>query len=69
MTAAALSLKFWPYILAAVAAVVGGWKLRQSGVNSEQAKQAAGKLAAAERKAAGMTDDQARAEAMKWAKR
>jgi hypothetical protein len=38
MSAAAPLLKFWPYILAAVAAAVGGWKLRQSGVNSERAK-------------------------------
>lgn len=81
-TAVALVLKFWPYIVAAAAAVIAGWKLRQSGVNSERAKQSAERLAAAEdrlemdreataaeRKAAGMTDDEAKAEAMKWSRR
>jgi outer membrane murein-binding lipoprotein Lpp len=67
-------------ILAAfVATYVKG---RLSGAKLERQKQAAGNLAAAEdrlemdreataaeRNAAGMTDDEARAEAMKWAKR
>lgn len=55
---------------------------RLSGARLERDKQAAGNLAAAEdrlemdreataaeRKAAGMTDDEARVEAMKWARR
>ncbi|MER8793977.1 hypothetical protein NKH75_07180 [Mesorhizobium sp. M0984] len=77
-----LILQFWPYIVAAIVAGLSAWRIRQSGVNSEQNKQIAGKLAAAEdrlemdreataaeRLAAGLTDDQARAEASKWAKR
>lgn len=75
-------LQFWPYIVGAIVAGFSAWRLRQSGVNSERAKQTAGKLAAAEdrlemdreataaeRKAAGMSYDEARAEAEKWAKR
>lgn len=70
-------------IAAVIAAIAGAWlKGRSSGVKSERAKQTAGKLAAAEdrlemdreatdieRLAAGMTDEQARDEAMKWSKR
>lgn len=38
----ALLAPFWPYIVGIVLAVLAGagWKLRQSGVNSERAKQA-----------------------------
>ncbi|RWN31744.1 hypothetical protein [Mesorhizobium sp.] len=73
-------------IMAIFAAVVGGLGLYVAGginrAKKEAAKQAAGKLAAAEdrlemdreataaeRQAAGMTDDAARKEAEKWAKR
>lgn len=35
----ALLLQFWPQILAAISVVFVGWKLRQSGINSERAKQ------------------------------
>ncbi len=78
----ALALQHWPAIVAAVVAVFGGWKLRQSGVNAERARQAREKLAAAEdrlemhreattaeRRTAGMSDDEARKEAMRWAER
>lgn len=78
----ALALQYWPAIVGAVVAVFGGWKLRQSGVNAERARQAREKLAAAEdrlemhseattaeRWAAGMSEDEARKEAMRWAKR
>jgi hypothetical protein len=37
----ALLLQFCPYILGAVAAVFGAWKIRQSGVNAERNKQRA----------------------------
>lgn len=37
----AILLQFWPYIVGAVAVLFGAWKIRQSGVNSERAKQAA----------------------------
>ncbi|PAQ09735.1 hypothetical protein [Mesorhizobium temperatum] len=73
-------------IMALFAAVVGGLSLYVAGginrAKKEAAKQAAGKLAAAEdrlemdreataaeRHAAGMTDDAARKEAEQWAKR
>ena len=78
----ALLLQFWPYILAGLGLLFGAWKIDRNATNRERAKQAAGKLAvaedrlemdreatAAERKAAGMTDDKARAEAMKWSRR
>lgn len=78
----ALALQHWPAIVAAVVAVFGGWKLRQSGVNAERARQAREKLAAAEdrlemhreattagQRAAAMRNDEARKEAMRWAKR
>lgn len=78
----AFALQYWPAIVTAVVTVFGGWKLRQSGVNAERARQAREKLAAAEdrlemhreattaeQRAAGMRDDEARKEAMRWAKR
>lgn len=34
-----LLLKFWPYIIGALGLVWGLWKARQSGINSERAKQ------------------------------
>ena len=37
----AILLQFWPYILGALAAVFGAWKIRQSGVNAERNKQRA----------------------------
>lgn len=77
----ALILEYWPAIVAAVVAIVGGWKLRQSGVNAERARQAKEKLAAAadrlemdreataiERRVSGMTEDEARKEAERWAR-
>lgn len=42
----ALVLQFWPYILGALGAVFGAWKLRQSGVNAERNRQAQSELAA-----------------------
>ncbi len=78
----ALLLKFWPYIAGAIVAAFSAWKLRQSGVNSERARQAKEKVAAAEdrlemdreateieRRVTGMSDDEARKEADRWARR
>lgn len=80
--ATALIEQLWPYLLAGVMALAGLWTAYRKGSAREKAKQAAKELAAAqdrlemdreataaERQAAGMTDDQARAEATKWAKR
>ena len=77
----AFLLQFWPYIVTAVFAVLGGWKLRQSGVNAEHSRQTKEKLAAVEerlemnreateieRRVTGMSDGEARKEAMRWAK-
>ncbi|MGO4562307.1 hypothetical protein [Rhizobiales bacterium 3FA27D7] len=77
----AFLLQFWPYIVTAVFAVLGGWKLRQSGVNAERSRQTKEKLAAVEerlemnreateieRRVTGMSDGEARKEAMRWAK-
>lgn len=77
----ALILQYWPAILAALGVVLGGWKLWQSGVNAERARQAKEKLAATEdrlemdreataieQRTAGMTDDEASKEAMRWSK-
>lgn len=77
----AFLVQFWPYILGAIAAVWGGWKLRQSGVNAERARQATKDLAAAEdrlemdreatdieRRFTGMSDADARKEADRWAR-
>ncbi|MCG7507214.1 hypothetical protein [Mesorhizobium retamae] len=74
-------LQFWPYIAGAVAAVFAGWRLRQTGINAERARQAKEKLAAAEdrlamdkeataieRRVSGLTDEQAKKEAMKWSR-
>ncbi|MER8464183.1 hypothetical protein [Mesorhizobium sp. M1396] len=84
MGALALSLvaKFWPYLIAAGAALAGLLTAYSKGRASQKAKQAAKELVAAqdrlemdreataaERSAAGMTDDQARAEATRWIKR
>lgn len=75
-------LEFWPYIAAAGAALIAFWRVYAMGQNSVKAKQAKKELAAAkdrlemdreataaERQATGMTDDAARKEAEKWAKR
>lgn len=40
----ALLLQFWPYLLGAAALVFGAFKIRQSGVKAERAKQAADRL-------------------------
>ncbi|WP_144223593.1 hypothetical protein [Mesorhizobium amorphae] len=77
----ALFLQYWPAIVAAVVAIIGGWKLRQSGVNAERARQAKKDIAAAEdrlemdreataieRRVSGMTDNEARKEADRWAR-
>lgn len=83
MTALVLSLvaKFWPYLIGGAGVLLALWKARQSGVKAERAKRALRDMAAredrlemdreatqAERKAAGMTDDEARKEAMKWSR-
>lgn len=73
--------QFWPYIVGAFAAVVVGWKLRQSGINTERARQMKEKLAAAEdrldmdreataieRRISGLSDDEALKEAMRWSR-
>lgn len=78
----ALLLQFWPYIAGAIAAAFAAWKLRQSGVNAERARQAKEKVAAAEdrlemdreatdieRRVNGMSDDEARKEADRWVRR
>ena len=65
----------------AVAAVFTGWKLWQAGVQAERARQAKEKLAAAEdrlamdkeataieRRVSGLTDEEAKKEAMKWSR-
>lgn len=77
-----LLAKLLPYLLAAVLAVLAGFGLRRSGANAEKAKQVARdnkalgerlemdrEATAAERRAAGMTDEEARTEAMSWARR
>ena len=78
----ALILQYWPAIVAAVVAVVGGWKLRQSGVDAERTRQAKKDIAAAEdrlemdreatdieRRVTSMSDAEARKEASRWVKR
>lgn len=78
----ALLLQFWPWIVGAVAAAFAGWKLRQSGVNAERARQIQKEITAAEdrlemdreatdieRRVTGMTDAEARKEAERWIKR
>lgn len=78
----ALLLQFWPYIVGAFAAVFAGWTLRQSGIDAERARQMKEKLAAAEdrldmdreataieRRVSGMSDREARREAMRWSGR
>ncbi|WP_054312291.1 hypothetical protein [Mesorhizobium sp. 1M-11] len=78
----ALLQQLWPYIVGVVAAIVAGWKLRQSGIDAERARQMREKLAAAEdrlemdreataieRRVSGMSDDEARKEAMRWSRR
>lgn len=75
----ALLLQFWPYIVGAAVTLYGLWRARQSGINTERARQTKEKLAAAEdrlemdreataieRRASGMTDEEARKEAMRW---
>lgn len=42
----ALLLQLWPYILGAIVAAFGAWKIRQSGVNAERAKQATAEASA-----------------------
>jgi outer membrane murein-binding lipoprotein Lpp len=77
----ALALQFGPYLLAGIVALFGALKWRSSIIKGERAKQAADKLAAAEdrlemdreataveRAAARLSDDEARKEALKWAK-
>lgn len=77
----ALILQFWPYIVGAIAAAFGAWKVRQSGVNAERARQDRDKLAstedrlemdreatAVERRTGGMSDEEARKEAMRWSR-
>lgn len=77
----AVLLQFWPYIAGAAVALWGLWKARQSGVNSERVRQMKEKLAATkdrlqmdreattiERRTVGMTDDEARKEAMRWSR-
>ncbi|MFE0015990.1 hypothetical protein ACFWXH_14165 [Mesorhizobium sp. NPDC059054] len=77
----ALLLQFWPYIVGVAAAIVAGWKFRQSGVDAERARQMREKLVAVEdqlemdreataieRRTAGMSDDEARKEAMRWSR-
>lgn len=76
-----LLLHFWPYIVGAFAATLAGWKLRQSGVNAERARQMKEKLAAAEdrlemdreaaaveRRVSSMSDEEARKEAIRWSR-
>lgn len=77
----AFLLQFWPYIVGAIAAIYGGWWIRQSGVNAERARQEKEQLAAAqdrlemdreatdiERRVTGMSDAEARKEADRWAR-
>ncbi|CAM5483860.1 hypothetical protein MAUB1S_08115 [Mycolicibacterium aubagnense] len=77
----ALLLQFWPQIAGTIAAIFVGWKLRQSGVRAERARQATEKLAAAEdrlamdreatdieRRVSSLSEKQAREEAMQWSK-
>lgn len=71
----ALLLRFWPYIVAVGAAIFGAWKIRQSGVNSERAKQAAEEARARDIKdevqndVGAMSPDHVRAELAKRAAR
>lgn len=77
-----LLLEFWPYIAGAIAGLFGLWRVYAMGQNSVKAKQAKKELAAAkdrlemdreatdeERKAAGMSDEQAKQEAAPWVRR
>nr|WP_145994381.1 hypothetical protein [Mesorhizobium loti] len=77
----ALLLQFWPHIVGAIGAVLVGWRLRQSGINTERAQHMREMLAAAEdrlemdreatdieRRVSGMSDDKARKEAMRWSR-
>ena len=73
--------KFWPYLVAILAAGFAALKLRQSGANAERAKQAGRdkkaveerlemdrEATAAEREATALSDEGARKEAMRWVK-
>lgn len=70
----ALLLQFWPYIVGAIAAVFAGWKLRQSGINAERAKQAQAEAKARDIKDEVQNDvdalpaDQARERLGRWSK-
>jgi len=77
----ALLLRFWPQIVGAVATIFIGWKFRQSGAEAERARQAKEKLAAAEdrlemdreatdieRHVSGLSEDEARKEALRWSR-
>lgn len=78
----AFMLQFWPYLAGAIAAILAGWKLRQSGIDAERARRTEEKLAIAEdrlemdreattieRQVSAMSDDEARKEAMRWSRR
>jgi hypothetical protein len=73
--------QFWPYILAGLAALAWGWKQRRAGRAEGDAKLAKARQKTAEelhemdreatdaeRKAAALSDEEARKEAMKWPK-
>ena len=70
----ALLLQFWPYLLGAAALIFGAFKIRQSGVNDERAKQAASELAARtegqkiDDAVAGRSPDDNRERLGKWSK-
>lgn len=72
----ALLLQFWPYIAGVFVTLLAGagWKLRQSGINSERAKQAQAEAKARDVKDQVQNDvgalppDVARARLRQWSK-
>lgn len=71
----ALLLQFWPYLLGAAALVFGAFKVRQSGVNSERARQAQAEAKArdiadqVDNDLSTLTPEQARERLRQWSKR
>jgi hypothetical protein len=76
MTAIVIGLltQFWPYIVAAIAALAWGWKQRSAGAAKERARQAAADAKArdvaddVQNDVGAMTPEQRREALRKWAK-
>lgn len=74
MTAAALILKFWPYILTGIGLLFGAWKIDRNATNRERNKQKAKEAQArdiadqVDNDVGALPADLARKELGKWSK-